>query len=301
MNNLFKLTVQEKDPKKLGPFLLKNGFSHQALNNAKHHHGMILVNHKRRYTSFNLKTGDEVLFISGEEKKNVFLKPSSKPVSIVLETPNYLVVNKTAGVLSIPSRYEDDDAVVNRLLGYFAKKNEHNLKPHVVTRLDRDTSGLVLVGKNSIAHARFSKINKAKFVKKYHAIVHGNFAPNQLTGLIDQPLGKKGTGVKRVVIEGGKPAQTEYQVLDQVAGASLVELRLLTGRTHQIRVHMAYLGHPLYGDPLYGVQDNFSRQALNCFYLDFPDPFDQQKHKKIELEDPADMQNLWQTLINKEF
>lgn len=72
MNNLFKLTVQEKDPKKLGPFLLKNGFSHQALNNAKHHHGMILVNHKRRYTSFNLKTGDEVLFISGEEKKMFF-------------------------------------------------------------------------------------------------------------------------------------------------------------------------------------------------------------------------------------
>ena len=147
MTSLFKLIVQERDPKKLGPFLLKNGFSHQALNNAKHHHGMILVNHKRRYTSFNLRAGDEVIFISGEEKKNDFLKPSNNPVSIVLENKNYLVVNKPAGVLSIPSRYEDDDAVVNRLLGYFAQKGQKNLKPHVITRLDRDTSGLVLVGK----------------------------------------------------------------------------------------------------------------------------------------------------------
>ncbi|MCT7690914.1 MAG: pseudouridine synthase, partial [Lactobacillus crispatus] len=89
--------------------------------------------------------------------------------------------------------------------------------------------------------------------------------------------------------------------LDQVTGASLVELRLLTGRTHQIRVHMAYLGHPLYGDPLYGIQDGFSRQALNCFYLNFPDPFSQQKCKTIELNDPKDMQELWQKLINKEF
>lgn len=301
MTSLFKLIVQERDPKKLGPFLLKNGFSHQALNNAKHHHGMILVNHKRRYTSFNLKVGDEVIFISGEEKKNIFLKPSNNPVSIVLETPNYLVVNKPAGVLSIPSRYEDDDAVVNRLLGYFAKKGQKNLKPHVITRLDRDTSGLVLVGKNSVAHARFSKIGKGKFIKKYHAIVHGNFAQDELTGLVDQPIGKKGNGVKRAVVFNGKSAQTEYQVLDQVLGASLVELRLLTGRTHQIRVHMAYLGHPLYGDPLYGTQDNFSRQALNCFYLNFPDPFEQQKSRTVELADPADMQKLWQRLINKEF
>lgn len=301
MTSLFKLIVQERDPKKLGPFLLKNGFSHQALNNAKHHHGMILVNHKRRHTSFNLRVGDQVIFVSGEEKKNNFLKPSKNPVSIVLETPNYLVVTKSAGVLSIPSRYEDNDAVVNRLLGYFANKGQKNLKPHVITRLDRDTSGLVLVGKNPIAHARFSKIDKEKFIKKYHAIVHGNFASDELTGLIDQPIGKNGSGVKRAVVADGKRAQTAYQVLDQAAGASLVELRLLTGRTHQIRVHMAYLGHPLYGDPLYGIRDDFSRQALNCFYLNFPDPFNQQKCETIELADPVDMQKLWQKLINKEF
>lgn len=298
MTSLFKLVVQEKDPKKLGSFLLKNGFSHQALIKARHHHGMILVNHKRRYLSFHLSVGDEVIFVSGEEKKNQFLKPSNNPVDPVFETKNYIVLNKPAGVLSIPSRYEDNDAVVNRLMGYFLQQNKKDLKPHVITRLDRDTSGLVLVGKNAIAHARFSKIGKDNFVKKYHAIVHGNFAEDELTGIIDEPIGKEGDGVKRAVVANGKKAQTRYRMLKQVEGASLVELRLLTGRTHQIRVHMAYLGHPLFGDPLYGINDNFSRQALNCFYLAFPDPFDNERKQEIQIKDPEDMSKLWQKLVN---
>ena len=298
MTRLSKLIVQEKDPKKLGSFLLKNGFSHQALIKARHHHGMILVNHKRRYLSFHLRTRDEVIFVSGEEKKNQFLKPSNNPVDPVLETKNYIVLNKPAGVLSIPSRYEDNDAIVNRLMSYFSSQNERDLKPHVITRLDRDTSGLVLVGKNAVAHARFSKIGKEQFIKKYHAIVHGNFAKDELAGLIDEPIGKEGDGVKRAVVASGKKAQTCYRVLSQVKGASLVELRLLTGRTHQIRVHMAYLGHPLFGDPLYGIDDDFSRQALNCFYLAFPDPFDNEKKRVIEIKDPQDMSKLWQKLVN---
>lgn len=298
MTSLFKLIVQEKDPKKLGSFLLKNGFSHQAMIKARHHHGMILVNHKRRYLSFHLRTRDEVIFVSGEEKKNQFLKPSNNPVDPVLETKNYIVLNKPARVLSIPSRYEDNDAIVNRLMGYFSSQNEKDLKPHVITRLDRDTSGLVLVGKNAVAHARFSKIGKEQFIKKYHAIVHGNFAKDELAGLIDEPIGKEGDGVKRAVVASGKKAQTCYRVLSQVKGASLVELRLLTGRTHQIRVHMAYLGHPLFGDPLYGIDDDFSRQALNCFYLAFPDPFDNEKKRVIEIKDPQDMSKLWQKLVN---
>lgn len=293
---IFKLIVKEKDPKKLGSFLLKNGFSRQALNKSKHHEGGIYVNHKRRYTNYHLQTGDEVIFLTGKEKENHWLKPSANPLSIIKETKNYMIVNKEAGVLSIPSRYEDDDALVNRVLGYFAKQNKKSLKPHVITRLDRDTSGLVLIGKNAVAHARFSKLSKTSFIKKYHAIVHGNFDENQLTGVINASIGKKGSGVKRSVIVNGKAAQTEYKVLQQVPGASLVELRLLTGRTHQIRVHMQYLGHPLYGDRLYEANDNFTRQALNCFYLKFPDPFADQKEVEIKIKDPLDMQNLWASL-----
>lgn len=293
----FKLKFENKTPQKLGRFLLKNGFSKRALTNSHHHGGMLLVNHHRRYTSYLLHAGDEVIFILGEEKENKWLKPSSKKLNIVFEQKDYLVINKEAGVLSIPSRYEDSDSVVNRLLHYFQQQKQTELKPHVITRLDRDTSGLVLVGKNAVAHARFSKMEKNDFIKRYHAIVHGNFEETQRQGTIDAPIGKLDTGVKRGVVENGQRSVTKYRVLDQVRGASLVELQLLTGRTHQIRVHMQYLGHPLFGDPLYGIEDDFKRQALNCFYLEFDDPFSEKK-QKIEISDPTDMETLWKKLIS---
>ncbi len=293
---IFKLIVQAKDPKKLGSFLLKHGFSRQALNKAKHHHGGIYVNHKRRYTSFRLHAKDQVLFLTGEEKKNKWLKPSFQSLNIVKETKNYLIVNKEAGVLSIPSRYEDDDALVNRTLGYFERRGWPDLKPHVVTRLDRNTSGLVLIGKNAVAHARFSQLNKEQFVKKYWAVVHGNFSAAEEQGMIDQPIGRKGKGVKRSVTLTGQKSLTAYRVLEQVPGASLVELRLYTGRTHQIRVHMAYLGHVLYGDKLYGARDAFPRQALHCNYLAFPDPFAQEQTVSIKIDLAKDIKKLWQDL-----
>ena len=288
----FKLLFNQKTPQQLGRFLMKNGFSHRALTNSRHHGGMMLVNHKRRYSKYLLHEGDEVIFIIGQEKENKWLRASTNPVDIVLETKNYLILNKTAGVLSIPSRYEDDDALVNRVLGYFEQKQE-TINPHVVTRLDRDTSGLVLIGKNSVAHARFSELGKDQLVKKYHAIVHGNFASDKLEGIIDQPIGKKDESIKHWVLPSGKPSQTKYKVLDQTNDAALVELQLFTGRTHQIRVHMAHIGHPLYGDPLYGIKDNFKRQALNCFFLSFRDPFTFE-NQKIEISDPEDMKKLWQ-------
>jgi len=291
---LFKVIVKDKVPKKLGAFLLQTGFSKRAVNNAKNSGGMLLVNHKRRFTNYLLHQGDEVIFIPGKEKVNPWLVPSKKPLEVIKETENYLVVNKPAGTLSIPSRY-DDNALVNQVLGYFDNKEENDVKPHIVTRLDRDTSGLVLVGKNAIAHARFSQMTKSQFVKKYHAIVHGNFAPDELTGMIDQPIGRKGTSIVRSIDPTGKNAKTAYKVISQKRGASLVELRLYTGRTHQIRIHMQYLGHPLYGDPLYGVNDEFKRQALNCFYLGFPDPFIKEQQTRIEIPDAQDMQKLWRS------
>lgn len=291
MMKTFKLIVAENDPKKLGHFLFKHGFSKRAVKNAQHHQGMIFVNHKRRLTSFGLKAGDEVLFVMGQEKENKWLKPSQQPIAIVQETPDWLLINKPAGLLSIPSRYEDDDALVNRLLGYFVKQNVAPVqaKPHVITRLDRMTSGLVLVAKNAVTAAQLNALDKNVFVKKYHAIVHGNFAAGKLKGQIDLPIAKTSSSVKRSVVSNGQRAITNYRVLDQVPGASYLEIRLLTGRTHQIRVHFAHLGHPLYGDQLYGLADGFGRQALNCFYLAFPGC-------QKQIVDPGDMQLLWQRL-----
>ncbi|MDO4912027.1 MAG: RluA family pseudouridine synthase [Lactobacillus sp.] len=282
---VFKFEVTEQDHRQLANFLKSKGFSKKAILTARHHGGLILVNQKRRMTNFRLKKGDVVHFVAGEEKHNPYLKANNAPLEVVYETDNYVIINKPAGLLTIPSRYEDDDSVVNRLLHYLP-----NQKPHVITRLDRDTSGLVLVGKTAICHARFSKHN---FTKKYHAVVHGIF--DQKTGLIDAPIAKEGDGVKRVVRVDGKASQTKYRVIATAKDASLVELSLLTGRTHQIRVHMSYLGHPLFGDVLYGGQDTFQRQALHCFYLAFTDPFTK-KDVKIAIPDASDMVSLCQEL-----
>ncbi|WP_288746823.1 RluA family pseudouridine synthase [uncultured Lactobacillus sp.] len=291
------MIVAKNDPGQLSHFLLKKGFSRRAVNNCKNHGGMMLVNHHRRNGSYRLKEGDVVHFLMGQEPVNPWLKVSRRPLDIVEETADYLVINKPAGLLSIPSGFHAEDAVINRVLAYFEKQgvNPAYVKPHIVTRLDQDTSGLVLLGKNAIAHDRFSKLSKDAFIKKYHAIVHGNFAEGDLSGLIDKPLARVGDTVKREVNPKGQRALTEYRVLDQVPGASLIELRLLTGRTHQIRIHMASIGHVLYGDDLYGARDAFARQALNCFYLSFPNPFSGEE-REIEIPDPGDMQGLWRQL-----
>lgn len=285
---VFKFLVPEDGPHRVGRFLLRHGFSRQALTKAKFADGMILVNHHRRYSGFKLQAGDEVIFLPATEAHNERLRPCAKPVDIVFETKQYLVLNKPAGLLSVPAHRAPSDSVVNRLLAYF-QPDQPDAVPHVVTRLDRDTSGLMLVAKTAIAHARFSQYHKDIFIKKYRALVHGSFETT--SGLIDQPIGQLLASVKHAVMLTGKPAQTRYQVLHQTESAAQVELQLLTGRTHQIRVHLAYLGHPLFGDQLYGKPDGFGRQALNCCELQFPDPFTKAP-VQLKIPDPADMQEL---------
>lgn len=292
MISFFKEIVTTNDPHVLGHFLLKRGFSRRALKSARYHGGWILVNHRRRLLSFHLQTGDEVIFVPGQEKPNPYLRPIKEPLQIVRETDNYLLVNKPAGLLTIPSRYEDRHSLVNYLLAYF-KEQGLTTRPHIVTRLDRQTSGLVLVGKNSVAQSRFSRASSDQLQKNYHAIVHGNF--EQLTGKVELAIGQVDQTVKRKVDPQGQKAITLYRVLDQVVGASYLSLRLLTGRTHQIRVHMQAIGHPLYGDQLYGLPDKFNRQALNAYQLRFLDPFNQNE-EVATIPDPTDMQQLWQQL-----
>lgn len=292
MINFFKQTVAANDPHVLGHFLLKQGFSRRALKTARYHDGWIFVNHRRRLLSFRLQTGDEVIFIPGQEKPNPYLRPVKGSLQIVAETANYLLVNKPAGLLTIPSRYEDQHSLVNYLLAYFQARGL-TTRPHVVTRLDRQTNGLVLVGKNSIAQSRFSQLSPHQLQKNYHAIVHGNFT--QLDGRVELRIGRVGQTVKRAIDPQGQQAVTLYQVLDQIPGASYLSLQLLTGRTHQIRVHMQAIGHPLFGDQLYGVADCFNRQALNAYKLRFFDPFASEKNS-FTISDPTDMKQLWQQL-----
>ncbi len=303
MSAFFKFQVMLGDSKVLGRFLRLKGFSKQALVNVRHHGGLLLVNHKRRLMNYHLQIGDQVILVLGNEGSQSTLRLSPRPLVIVTQTPDYLVINKPADLLTIPSRFKTDDSLVNRLLFYFKAQCHYQeqktmARPHVVTRLDRQTSGLVLVGKTGATQAWFSALSKRKFIKRYHAIVHGNFAPSECQGHITLPIAQDQHRIKRVIRSDGQRAETVYRVLAQTKGASLLEIRLLTGRTHQIRVHFNAIGHPLYGDPLYGIPDGFHRQALNAFSLTFVTPFAAEK-VMTTIPDPIDFCQLWRTLSRR--
>lgn len=290
-----KFIFTQEQPQNLGKFLQHHGISKQAIIACKHHEGMILVNQKRRHTSFVLQKGDVVYFLSVVEPENPYLKPNFGELEIVEETPHYLVINKPAGLLSIPSRYEDLDSVVNRLLGYFKTTEQSNIAPHVITRLDKKTSGLMVVAKSGLIHGMLAEMSKEVFVKKYQAIMHGNFPGNEKSGLITDPIMKMPNSVKHMVSPNGKAAKTGYKVLKEGPGYSLVELRLFTGRTHQIRVHLSSRGYPLFGDAMYGKKDIMKRQALNAYSLAFVDPVTLE-HKSYQIKMPPDMEQLYARL-----
>jgi len=176
-------------------------------------------------------------------------------------------------------------------LGYY-ESNKIPYTVHVVTRLDRDTSGLLLVAKHRYSHSLLAKAQKLGKIKRtYKAIVEGNL--EKVQGTIDLPIGRKqGSIIEREVNESGKRAITKYKTIKKFSSHSFIEVELETGRTHQIRVHFSHIGHPLVGDDLYGGNRmNIDRQALHCYKLRFEHPFTKET---IELESklPADMKNL---------
>lgn len=292
---LLKFIFQKNQPQRLGNFLSEHGITKQAITDAKHHDGLILVNKKRRHTTWLLHFGDVVYFLTGKEPVNEYLQPNFSPLVIVHETSSYLLVNKPAGLLSMPSKYNPTDSVVNRVLGYLKSTGQKDARPHLVSRLDQYTSGLLLVAKNSLTHALFAAMGKDVLVKRYQAIVHGQFLAQATAGRVVAPISQVGGTVRRTVADDGQYAATKYEVLAQTDFAARVSLQLETGRTHQIRVHMQHLGHPLYGDQLYGIEDEFDRQALHCCSLTFPDPFTHTQ-KTVEINLPADMIELWNRL-----
>lgn len=270
--------------------------------------GHIKLNNKTAKASHKVKNGDhlEVDFPAPVELK---LKAQNIPLEIVFENKDVIVINKPSGlVVHPPNRHNLEDSLVNALL-YHCKKDLSGIngvmRPGIVHRLDKDTSGLMVIAKNDQAHQDLMKQFKERTVNKiYYALVIGHLTPAK--GTIDSPIGHDPRNRKKMMItKNGKMAVTHYQVLQYFGqNYSFLKIKLVTGRTHQIRVHFAAIGFPLAGDPLYGktkvnrfFQEEYGleRTFLHAGKLEFTLPGTNEK-KGLEAPLSHDLQNIIEKL-----
>lgn len=264
---------ESDEGKLLREFLKKEEISRTALTDIKFKGGRIQVNGEEVNVRYRLSLEDEVTIIFPDESPSEGLKGEEMPLTILYEDQYLLVVNKPAGMNTIPSREHPVGSLANALVGYY-ERSGLQATSHIVTRLDRDTSGIVLIAKHRHVHHLFSMMQRGGQVKRtYEAFAGGRVSLDR--GTICAPIGRKEDSIiEREVREDGQFACTHYQVIENHHAFTYLELTLETGRTHQIRVHMSYLNHPLLGDDLYGGDLSLiSRQALHCKKIKFIHPF----------------------------
>ncbi len=250
--------------------------------------GLARVNERLAKASQSLEPGDVVTLIIPEPPPTE-LQPEAIPLTILYEDEDVIAIDKPAGMVVHPAAGHAAGTLVNAILYHFPDIEGvgEGGRPGIVHRLDKDTSGIILVAKNPRAHRYLQAQFKARTVEKtYLALVHGHVSPKE--GLIDAPIGRHPRHRQRMAVtpaDKGREAQTEYKVLAFYGPTTLVEAHPLTGRTHQIRVHFASIGHPVVGDPLYGRKDAYGlgRHFLHAHRLRFRRPSDE---AIIELESP---------------
>ena len=254
-------------------FLRRKRYSGQNLSEIKRMPKSILVNGVHYYMRQELSTGDHLQVRICETQNSEKIPPTKLPLDIIYEDEDLLVLNKPAGMPIHPSLNNYTNSMANALAYYFQSQG----KPFIFrccNRLDRDTSGLTIVSKHLVSGSILSDMTKYREVhREYLAIARGSVTPSE--GTIQAPLGRKeGTIIERTVDwEHGEDAVTHYKVVKEANGHSLVSLRLETGRTHQIRIHMKYLGYPLIGDYLYNPDMEYmTRQALHSHHMEFTHP-----------------------------
>lgn len=228
---------------------------------------LLFVNGIPVHTDYPVKTGD-VITVPLDEPEPEYPAQEGE-LNILYEDEHLLAVDKPAGMLIHPSRSRFDGTLANYVLGYYRKTGQ-KCAFHPVTRLDRDTFGIVLLCKNSHAHAL---MQTADLKKTYHALVLGNWEKEE--GIIDAPIARRPLpSLLREVRPDGKPSLTRFRVLERFDGFTKLELQPVTGRTHQLRVHCAHIGHPILGDPQYGAGDIFGQphQILCAKALEFDHP-----------------------------
>lgn len=242
--------------------------------------GKVFVNNSVKKPAYNLKNGDKIEF-EKLENEEIRIEPQNIPLDIIYEDENMLVVNKPSGMLTHPTSTERENTLVNALLyKYGDNLSDINgeFRRGIVHRLDRNTSGLLIIAKNNMAHEFLAQqIKDHAITKKYRAILKGNY--NSDEDRIDLPIGRHPKQPHKMAIvpvkDGGKESVTLLKVLERFKEATYVELTLITGRTHQIRVHMSHMKHPVYNDTLYGAGEGrvkTDEQVLQSYYLRFTKP-----------------------------
>ncbi|MGE5392018.1 MAG: RluA family pseudouridine synthase [Deltaproteobacteria bacterium] len=238
--------------------------------------GKVLVDGTRKKPSYQIHEGEEIT-IEVDEPRAIALEPRDIPLEILYQDPSLAVINKPKGLVVHPAHGNWDYTLVNALLYHIKDLSGINgeLRPGIVHRLDKDTSGVMVVAKNDAAHRHLAEqIKEHSINREYTALVHGNI--KEENGIIEAPIGRSHSDRKKMaVVAEGRPAISHYRVLERFGDYTLVRVKLMTGRTHQIRVHFSYIRHPVAGDPVYGPDKKhlgLESQALHASLLGFIHP-----------------------------
>lgn len=277
MNRIIRhLYTARSDGQTVGELLHSHGYSKSLINRIKLTKDGLLIRGEKVYTTFCMQSGDQLCVTFSEESSSEHIVPTRMPISILYEDEDLMVLDKAANVPIHPSQGNFDNSLANGLAWYFEQKQE----PFVfraINRLDRDTTGLLIVAKNALSSCILSDmVKKRQIHRTYLAAVSGDLS-DKPEGIISVPIARRpGSTIERIPDPlHGESAVTHYHLLsyEPATDTSVLEIRLETGRTHQIRVHMKYIGHPLYGDFLYNPDYRFlHRQSLHSWKLSFVHP-----------------------------
>lgn len=264
---------------------------------------LVYVNDKHVKSSYLVKEGDYIK-VNLPSPKKLEIIPEDIPIDIVYEDEDLAIINKPQDMVVHPAPGNYTGTLVNALLFHIDNLSSINgiIRPGIVHRLDKDTSGLLIIAKNDKAHRILSESLKERNVKRvYISLVHGILSNDE--GTINAPIGRHGTDRKKMTVtqKNSKEAITHYKVLERYNNYSLVEVNLETGRTHQIRVHMAYINHPVVGDPVYSKGKNefgLDKQMLHAYKLGFSHP-STGEHMEFQIDLPEYFKNILNTLENK--
>lgn len=293
MDRIFEYFINKNESKIISEYLRSIGYSAHLVTRLKHTDGTVQVNGQNAPVNHILKQGETLRIYIPEEAMTSNIPARPLPLDIIYEDEDIIIINKSANMPIHPSQRHHEDTLANALMHYYAGQQ---FIFRCLTRLDKDTSGLVLVAKNLLASSILSeRMKDGDITKEYTAICENPF--ENITGTIDAAIARKeGSTIERIISDDGQKAITNYIVIDNKKEHALVRLCLQTGRTHQIRVHMKHIGHPLVGDYIYNPDNTkLNRQALHCSKLAFTHPI---SGKALEFTSnlPDDMANLYASL-----